>query len=185
VVTVNGDATTRTWAGAQYFTWSDLVAHAARNTRLRPGDVLGSGTLNRGCLLELGPLEGDRFLGGGRHGGARGRSGRRPQEPDHRPRRPPTGGTTRPRTYSTLAWSGAAASVDPACEETLSLGLCAPATSREKTDLTFAHWLTSTAIPPASAATAMNFRPRRLGSGLRRSAREALRAEMAAWRRLA
>ena len=30
--------------------------------RLRPGDVIGSGTLNRGCLLELGPLEGDRFL---------------------------------------------------------------------------------------------------------------------------
>ena len=27
-----------------------------------PGDVIGSGTLNRGCLLELGPLEGDRFL---------------------------------------------------------------------------------------------------------------------------
>jgi 2-keto-4-pentenoate hydratase/2-oxohepta-3-ene-1,7-dioic acid hydratase in catechol pathway len=24
--------------------------------------VLGSGTLNRGCLLELGPLEGDRWL---------------------------------------------------------------------------------------------------------------------------
>jgi 2-keto-4-pentenoate hydratase/2-oxohepta-3-ene-1,7-dioic acid hydratase in catechol pathway len=66
VATVNGDAITRTWAGAQYFPWSDLVAHAARNTRLRPGDVLGSGTLNRGCLLELGPLEGDRFLRGAR-----------------------------------------------------------------------------------------------------------------------
>jgi hypothetical protein len=24
--------------------------------------VLGSGTLNRGCLLELGPLPGDRWL---------------------------------------------------------------------------------------------------------------------------
>jgi hypothetical protein len=65
VATVNGDALTRTWAGAQYFPWSDLVAHAAHNTRLRPGDVLGSSTLNRGCLLELGPLEGDRFLGAG------------------------------------------------------------------------------------------------------------------------
>jgi len=38
------------------------VAHAARDTRLVAGDVLGSGTLNRGCLLELGPLEGGRFL---------------------------------------------------------------------------------------------------------------------------
>jgi fumarylacetoacetate (FAA) hydrolase len=59
---VNGAEVTRTWAGAQQFPWAELVAHAARNTRLRPGDVLGSGTLNRGCLLELGPLEGDRFL---------------------------------------------------------------------------------------------------------------------------
>ena len=43
-----------------------LVARAggARRPRhaLRAGDVLGSGTLNRGCLLELGPLDGDRFL---------------------------------------------------------------------------------------------------------------------------
>ena len=60
--TVNGEVLTRTSAGAQHFPWSDLVAHAARDTRLLPGDVLGSGTLNRGCLLELGPLPGDRFL---------------------------------------------------------------------------------------------------------------------------
>jgi fumarylacetoacetate (FAA) hydrolase len=38
------------------------VAQAARDTQLRPGDVLGSGTLTGGCLIELGPLEGDRFL---------------------------------------------------------------------------------------------------------------------------
>ena len=60
--TVNGEQLTKTRAGAQYFPWPDLVAHAARNTRLRPGDVLGSGTLNRGCLLELSPLPGDRWL---------------------------------------------------------------------------------------------------------------------------
>ncbi|MFL5874337.1 MAG: fumarylacetoacetate hydrolase family protein [Solirubrobacteraceae bacterium] len=60
--TVNGAELTRTWAGAQQFPWAELAAHAARDTRLRPGDVLGSGTLPRGCLLELGPLEGDRFL---------------------------------------------------------------------------------------------------------------------------
>jgi len=29
---------------------------------LRAGDVLGSGTITGGCLLELGPLPGDRFL---------------------------------------------------------------------------------------------------------------------------
>jgi fumarylacetoacetate (FAA) hydrolase len=44
------------------FTWERLVAHAARDTRLRPGDVLGSGTLDRGCLLELGPLDGERWI---------------------------------------------------------------------------------------------------------------------------
>jgi fumarylacetoacetate (FAA) hydrolase len=59
---VNGRELTRTDAGEQHFSWPELVAHAARDTRLRPGDVLGSGTLNRGCLLELGPIEGDRWL---------------------------------------------------------------------------------------------------------------------------
>ncbi len=59
---VNGHELTRTDATEQHFSWPELVAHAARDTRLRPGDVLGSGTLNRGCLLELGPLDGERFL---------------------------------------------------------------------------------------------------------------------------
>jgi fumarylacetoacetate (FAA) hydrolase len=59
---VNGRELTRTNAAEQHFSWPEMVAHAARDTRLRPGDVLGSGTLNRGCLLELGPLEGERFL---------------------------------------------------------------------------------------------------------------------------
>jgi fumarylacetoacetate (FAA) hydrolase len=59
---VNGRELTRSDAAQQHFPWPDLVAHAGRDTTLRPGDVLGSGTLNRGCLLELGPLEGDRFL---------------------------------------------------------------------------------------------------------------------------
>ena len=59
---VNGRELTRTSAADQHFSWPEIVAHAARDTRLRPGDVLGSGTLNRGCLLELGPLEGRRFL---------------------------------------------------------------------------------------------------------------------------
>ena len=60
--TVNGSELTRTSAAEQHWAWPELVAHTARDTRLRPGDVLGSGTLNRGCLLELGPLEGERFL---------------------------------------------------------------------------------------------------------------------------
>ena len=31
-----------------------IVAHAARNTRLLPGDILGSGTVGTGCILEHG-----------------------------------------------------------------------------------------------------------------------------------
>ena len=61
-VRVNGDELSRTSAADQHWSWPELVAHAARDTRLRPGDVIGSGTLNGGCLLELGPLEGERWL---------------------------------------------------------------------------------------------------------------------------
>ncbi|HEY3946355.1 MAG TPA: fumarylacetoacetate hydrolase family protein [Solirubrobacteraceae bacterium] len=57
-VSVNGRTVTRTQAKPIHFPWPELVAQAARNTRLRPGDVLGSGTLAGGCLLELGPLDG-------------------------------------------------------------------------------------------------------------------------------
>ena len=66
-VSVNGVEVTRTSAAEQHFAWPELVAHAARDTRLRPGDVLGSGTLAKGCLLELGPQDlgdgrGERFI---------------------------------------------------------------------------------------------------------------------------
>ena len=37
-----------------YFSWGELVAQAARNTTLRPGDILGSGTVGSGCILEHG-----------------------------------------------------------------------------------------------------------------------------------
>lgn len=33
--------------------WGALLAHAARGTRLVPGDVIGSGTVGTGCILEL------------------------------------------------------------------------------------------------------------------------------------
>jgi fumarylacetoacetate (FAA) hydrolase len=64
-VTVNGDEVGRGSAADQHFSWPEMVRHAARDTCLRPGDVLGSGTLNHGCLLELGPLEGKRWIGPG------------------------------------------------------------------------------------------------------------------------
>ncbi|MGH2993003.1 MAG: fumarylacetoacetate hydrolase family protein [Solirubrobacterales bacterium] len=56
-VTVNGHEVARSDAFEKHFGWPEIVAHAARDTRLRPGDVLGSGTLAGGCLRELGPLD--------------------------------------------------------------------------------------------------------------------------------
>jgi len=42
-------------AGSMYWTWPQLLAHASRDTRLEPGDVIGSGTVGTGCILELTP----------------------------------------------------------------------------------------------------------------------------------
>jgi fumarylacetoacetate (FAA) hydrolase len=55
---VNGSVVSRCAAAEMYYSWPQLVAQAALGTRLRPGDVLGSGTLTRGCLLELGDIDG-------------------------------------------------------------------------------------------------------------------------------
>ena len=51
---VNGEERSRGNMGDMYHSWDAIVAHAARNTRLRVGDVLGSGTVGTGCILELG-----------------------------------------------------------------------------------------------------------------------------------
>ncbi len=37
-----------------YYSFPQMIAHASRNARLRPGDIIGSGTVGTGCLLELG-----------------------------------------------------------------------------------------------------------------------------------
>jgi fumarylacetoacetate (FAA) hydrolase len=57
-VSVNGHLLARCDAKPIHFSWPELVAQAARDTRLRPGDVIGSGTLAGGSLLDLGPLDG-------------------------------------------------------------------------------------------------------------------------------
>lgn len=45
--------------------WSfeDVVAYASRGTNLRTGDVLGSGTVGRGCLLEHSRIDPENFRG--------------------------------------------------------------------------------------------------------------------------
>jgi len=42
-------------SGTMYWTWPQLLAHASRDATLRSGDVLGSGTVGTGCILELTP----------------------------------------------------------------------------------------------------------------------------------
>jgi fumarylacetoacetate (FAA) hydrolase len=37
-----------------HFSWDELLTQAGRNTYLRPGDILGSGTVGTGCILEHG-----------------------------------------------------------------------------------------------------------------------------------
>jgi 2-keto-4-pentenoate hydratase/2-oxohepta-3-ene-1,7-dioic acid hydratase in catechol pathway len=55
VARVNGEVRTDSSTGGMHFTWEQLLAAAERNTPgLLPGDVLGSGTVGRGCILEHG-----------------------------------------------------------------------------------------------------------------------------------
>jgi fumarylacetoacetate (FAA) hydrolase len=54
VARVNGEERSRGELADMHHTWEAIAAHAARNTRLLPGDVLGSGTVGTGCILELG-----------------------------------------------------------------------------------------------------------------------------------
>jgi len=52
---VNGELRTESGTGGMHFSWETLLSAAARNTPgLRPGDVIGSGTVGRGCILEHG-----------------------------------------------------------------------------------------------------------------------------------
>lgn len=38
-----------------YFTFEQMIERASRGVTLYPGDVIGSGTVGTGCILELGP----------------------------------------------------------------------------------------------------------------------------------
>jgi fumarylacetoacetate (FAA) hydrolase len=54
VARVNGEERSRGNMGDMHHPWPKIVEHAAHNTRLRAGDVLGSGTVGTGCILEHG-----------------------------------------------------------------------------------------------------------------------------------
>lgn len=55
VARVNGRELSRGNLGAMYHSWAAIIAYASRDVTLYPGDVLGSGTVGGGCILELTP----------------------------------------------------------------------------------------------------------------------------------
>ena len=60
--TVNGTETSRgSWSSA-HFSFGQMVARASADVRLRPGDLLGSGTVGTGCLLEVREATIGRYL---------------------------------------------------------------------------------------------------------------------------
>jgi fumarylacetoacetate (FAA) hydrolase len=54
VARVNGEERSRGNLGDMYHSWQAILERAAANTKLVPGDVIGSGTVGTGCILEHG-----------------------------------------------------------------------------------------------------------------------------------
>jgi fumarylacetoacetate (FAA) hydrolase len=52
VARVNGQERSRGDLADLHYSWPEILAQAARNTTLRLGDVIGSGTVGTGCILE-------------------------------------------------------------------------------------------------------------------------------------
>ncbi|GGE20396.1 fumarylacetoacetase [Marinithermofilum abyssi] len=51
---INGKLLSTGNAGDLYYSFGEMIARASESCRLLPGDVIGSGTVGTGCLLELG-----------------------------------------------------------------------------------------------------------------------------------
>ena len=54
VARVNGEERSRGNLGDMYHSWDAILERASANTELVPGDVIGSGTVGTGCILEQG-----------------------------------------------------------------------------------------------------------------------------------
>jgi fumarylacetoacetate (FAA) hydrolase len=61
---INGDQLTSANLKDLYFSFPQMIERAAQHVRLRPGDIIGSGTCGTGCILELG-VERHRWLESG------------------------------------------------------------------------------------------------------------------------
>jgi fumarylacetoacetate (FAA) hydrolase len=58
VARINGVERSRGELADLHHPFGALVAHASRDARVRPGDIIGSGTVGTGCLLELRAVHG-------------------------------------------------------------------------------------------------------------------------------
>ena len=52
IARVNGEERSRGNLADIHYPWPRILAQAVRNTRLLPGDIIGSGTVGTGCILE-------------------------------------------------------------------------------------------------------------------------------------
>lgn len=55
---VNGRPYSKGSLADMYWRFGELLAYASRGTTLRPGDIIGSGTVGTGCILELSAVHG-------------------------------------------------------------------------------------------------------------------------------
>jgi 2-keto-4-pentenoate hydratase/2-oxohepta-3-ene-1,7-dioic acid hydratase in catechol pathway len=57
VARINGEEVTRGNAKAIHWTFAQMIERASKDVELLPGDVIGSGTVGGGCILEIGADE--------------------------------------------------------------------------------------------------------------------------------
>lgn len=56
---VNGQPYSKGNAGDLYWTFGQMISYASRGTRVVAGDIIGSGTVGTGCILELSTVHGE------------------------------------------------------------------------------------------------------------------------------
>jgi 2-keto-4-pentenoate hydratase/2-oxohepta-3-ene-1,7-dioic acid hydratase in catechol pathway len=60
---VNDELVSHGWMDQMDWSWADMIAYASRGTRIVPGEVIGSGTVPTGCLVEHFATQGADFRG--------------------------------------------------------------------------------------------------------------------------
>lgn len=58
--TVNGKPYSGGTLSDLHWTFAQMISYASRGTTLRPGDIIGSGTVGTGCILELSRVHGEQ-----------------------------------------------------------------------------------------------------------------------------